>query len=494
LPESEAPHIMWHGEVLPAVVEIVKLGAIEIAVQVPDLHDPWARRFIAGVVAYERIEQAATHLAPAHVLEMAGCRYLEQGGTVESWLKYEIELGVPKSRTRKPRSPIQPFLRWSRGGEPDHDGRLARLSAAFDAWLAIPKSDRPDPTPRDGEPGTSPLAEWLCREGGYVDVGKAHNARLEYEAALKRGTVWVTHANDAERVYDSKAAAESQKEGPAYEEPAEWWDLEGCEPVGVGEYRRIDPETDEEDGNDPLPARAIGVVRCEHDDRPDHQDYWESNSEKTPARRHPWEYATHNRRHALSILPASEEWYAPPQLFQAMGCTFDLDPASPGANVVHWIPVERHFTRFEDGLEQDWGDDFVWLNAPYTKEVLPRWLEKFRKHANGVCLTVDRTSARWWQELCASADLILQVNKKIQFLRPPEEPTYSSPALGHTLVAYGPRGAVALRNAARNGVGTLFVPLTKSETRIAELKREIDDLKAQIATLDVENAALTARA
>jgi len=36
--------------------------------------------------------------------------------------------------------------------------------------------------------------------------------------------------------------------------------------------------------------------------------------------------------------------------------------------------------------------------------------------------------------------------------------------------------------------------LTKSETRIAELKREIDDLKAQIATLDVENAALTARA
>jgi regulator of replication initiation timing len=36
--------------------------------------------------------------------------------------------------------------------------------------------------------------------------------------------------------------------------------------------------------------------------------------------------------------------------------------------------------------------------------------------------------------------------------------------------------------------------LSKSEARIAELEREIDDLKAKIATLDVENAALTARA
>ena len=96
--------------------------------------------------------------------------------------------------------------------------------------------------------------------------------------------------------------------------------------------------------------------------------------------------------------------------------------------------------------------------------------------------------------MCANADLILQVNKKIQFLRPPDEPTYSSPALGHTLVAYGPRGVAALRNAARNGVGTLFVPLAKSEARIAALEREIDDLKAQIATIDVGVAALTARA
>jgi hypothetical protein len=87
-----------------------------------------------------------------------------------------------------------------------------------------------------------------------------------------------------------------------------------------------------------------------------------------------------------------------------------------------------------------------------------------------------------WQDLCANADLILQVNKKIQFLRPPDDPVYSSPALGHTLVAYGPRGVAALRNAARNGLGTLFVPFDKSEARVTQLECEIDDLKARIGS------------
>ena len=448
-----ASRITWHGKDLAVTSEIVKLGEIEIAVQVPALPDPWARQFIAGVAAYERVERAASHLAPVHVLEMAGCRFLEQGGTVENWLKYEIELGVPKSRTRKPRSLIQPFLRWSRGGQPDHDGRVTRLSRAFDAWLA--EKERPDPHPRNGIPGTSALADWLRRNHGYQAVGDAYD----------------------------------------YAEAAEWWHLEGCEPTGVGEYRRLDPETDQEYGDDPLSERIKRTVRLEFDPRPDDQSYSESKSQIIrPRRHHPWEYATHNRRHAKHLPPASEEWYTPPRLFQAMACTFDLDPASPGPRVVPWIPTTRHFTLAENGLEQDWGDAFVWLNSPYKKEHLPRWLEKFRKHANGVCPTVDRSSARWWQELCANADLILQVNKKIQFLRPPDEPTYSSPALGHTLVAYGPRGVAALRNAARNGVGTLFVPLAKSEARIAALEREIDDLKAQIATIDVGVAALTARA
>jgi hypothetical protein len=300
------PRITWHGKDFAATTEIVKLGDVEITARVPDLPDPWARQFIASLVACEQIE-GANRIAPTHLLEMAAGGFLQKGGTVESWHHYETELGVTKSKTRPPRSPIQPFMKWANGGKNDTDGRIGRLSAAFDAWLAIPEKERPDPTPKNGEPGTSEFAAWLAEQHGYQEVANAHNARLEYEAALKRGTIWVTHADGFERVYDSKAAAENQNEGPAYEEPAESWDLQGCEPTGAGEYSRINPETDDEDESDPLPERIEGVVRPAYHHRPeDQKNYSESNSANTGVARRDREGANQAAAHGLARLRQAE--------------------------------------------------------------------------------------------------------------------------------------------------------------------------------------------
>jgi len=71
----------------------------------------------------------------------------------------------------------------------------------------------------------------------------------------------------------------------------------------------------------------------------------------------------------------SEEWYAPPEIFEALGCRFDLDVASPGADVVPWIPADRHFTVADNGLDRDWGDAYVWCNAPFSREGLPLWMK-----------------------------------------------------------------------------------------------------------------------
>jgi hypothetical protein len=163
---------------------------------------------------------------------------------------------------------------------------------------------------------------------------------------------------------------------------------------------------------------------------------------------------------ALRATKGSDEWYTPPHIFEAMGCTFDLDPASPGKDIVFWIPARKHFTINENGLEQDWGNLFVFLNPPYSLKGLPLWIEKFRQHKNGVLVCVDRTSARWWHRVCGSADAILQVNKTINFLNPDNDPKNHN-ALGSSLVANGPKGVEALINAAGNGLGTLFVPHEK---------------------------------
>ena len=37
---------------------------------------------------------------------------------------------------------------------------------------------------------------------------------------------------------------------------------------------------------------------------------------------------------------ATDEWYTPRYIFTALGCTFDVDVASPGQDVTPWIPAK----------------------------------------------------------------------------------------------------------------------------------------------------------
>jgi hypothetical protein len=160
---------------------------------------------------------------------------------------------------------------------------------------------------------------------------------------------------------------------------------------------------------------------------------------------------------AICPVRGNEEYYTPRLIFVAMACMFDLDPASPGRDVVPWVPSKHHFTLTDNGLERPWRG-FVWLNPPYSRDGLPRWLEKFRQHGDGVCCVADRTSTKWWQTLCGNADLILQVNKKIDFISDES----GKNALGSSLVAYGERGVKALMDAHAHGLGALFKPVKLS--------------------------------
>jgi hypothetical protein len=164
---------------------------------------------------------------------------------------------------------------------------------------------------------------------------------------------------------------------------------------------------------------------------------------------------------------ATDEWYTPPHVFEAMGCAFDMDVASPGRDVTPWIPA-TDFIRFKS-LERDWRG-MVWMNPPFGgRNGLVPWLEKFFAHRNGIALVPDRTSAPWWQEFAPQADLILAVRRKIKFFDANLQ-LGKSPAQGTTLLAAGQDAVAALEHAARSGLGSLFqpwpyvVPPAESET------------------------------
>jgi hypothetical protein len=152
---------------------------------------------------------------------------------------------------------------------------------------------------------------------------------------------------------------------------------------------------------------------------------------------------------------ATDEWYTPPHVFDALGCKFDMDVASPGRSVAPWIPARTCLT--SGSLTAEWRG-FVWMNPPFGgRNGLVPWLEKFFEHGNGIALVPDRTSAPWWQQFCPRADAVLFVSPKLKFIDKDGKPG-ESPAQGTTLLALGDHAVIALARAAQRGLGSLFRP------------------------------------
>jgi DNA N-6-adenine-methyltransferase (Dam) len=163
---------------------------------------------------------------------------------------------------------------------------------------------------------------------------------------------------------------------------------------------------------------------------------------------------THERRTPTS----SDEWYTPPEVFDALGLTFDLDPAAPPGGVP-WVPASRHFTKHDDGLAQAWNGR-VWLNPPYGRAT-DRWLTKLAAHGDGLALVFARTDTAWFQRIAAEATALCFIGGRLRFHRPDGTPgdTAPSPSL---LVAFGLPCALGL---AESGLGrTLIVPNVKSQS------------------------------
>lgn len=154
---------------------------------------------------------------------------------------------------------------------------------------------------------------------------------------------------------------------------------------------------------------------------------------------------------------ASDEWYTPAYVFEALGETFDLDVAHPG-DATCCVPASRWLTSGGAGsLALDW-NGFVWMNPPFGgRNALEPWLDKFFAHGNGIALTPDRTSAPWFWAAWQRCDRAL-FTRKIRFLRP-DGSQGVSPSNGTCLFASGDRAIVALERAAAAGLGILAQPI-----------------------------------
>ncbi|MCR6086841.1 phage N-6-adenine-methyltransferase [Staphylococcus aureus] len=108
----------------------------------------------------------------------------------------------------------------------------------------------------------------------------------------------------------------------------------------------------------------------------------------------------------------SNEWSTPQKLFDELDKEFNftLDPCSTHENA----KCSKHFTIEENGLEQDWSKDIVFMNPPYGRGIR-HWIEKAYKESNKgatvVCLIPARTDTTYWH------DFIFGKADDIRFLR-----------------------------------------------------------------------------
>jgi hypothetical protein len=148
-----------------------------------------------------------------------------------------------------------------------------------------------------------------------------------------------------------------------------------------------------------------------------------------------------------TCIGASDEWYTPPEIFQALKETFDLDPCSPGPG--HWVPATRVYTKADDGLTEPW-DGFVFMNPPFGRRNghVP-WLEKFLAHGNGIAIVRAYTSSAWFHQHAVKADCMLFPRGKTKFIRP-DGSVGMAPGHGVVLLGMGQRAVAALE---RSGLG-----------------------------------------
>lgn len=85
------------------------------------------------------------------------------------------------------------------------------------------------------------------------------------------------------------------------------------------------------------------------------------------------------------------EWATPQKVFDELDAEFHftLDPCSTHENA----KCEKHYTKEEDGLIQNWGGQRVFCNPPYGRE-LPKWVKKCYEESSRAEVVVMLIPAR----------------------------------------------------------------------------------------------------
>lgn len=90
---------------------------------------------------------------------------------------------------------------------------------------------------------------------------------------------------------------------------------------------------------------------------------------------------------------------------------FNLDPCSTDENA----KCENHYTKKENGLEQNWGGYRVYCNPPYGKQI-SKWVRKaYESNTLVVMLLPSRTDTKWFHDYCLRYGEVRFIKGRLKF-------------------------------------------------------------------------------
>lgn len=127
----------------------------------------------------------------------------------------------------------------------------------------------------------------------------------------------------------------------------------------------------------------------------------------------------------------SQSWITPKHIIDALG-PFDLDPCA--AWPAPWqCAKDGYVTR---GLERDWHGK-IWLNPPFDRYEVSKWVRKLADHGNGIALLHARTEAEWFVPVWNKSKLILFLSDRLYFHYPDGTRAKANSGAPACLAAFG---------------------------------------------------------
>jgi len=139
---------------------------------------------------------------------------------------------------------------------------------------------------------------------------------------------------------------------------------------------------------------------------------------------------------------SKNEWYTPHQyisLARAVLGDIDTDPASSRL-AQETVKARQFYDKRQNGLRQPWYGR-VWLNPPYSKELIGRFIGKLLGEWNAgrvescIALTHNYTDAIWFQDAISVANAACFTQGRIRFYEP--SGALAKPTQGQTFFYFG---------------------------------------------------------